>query len=731
MKLSAGDRRGSFAFVLVVCALALGCEAERAPFDSSPPTPVSPEPSAEQRAAREALTAELGALTALDTDTLLASRAVDHATLGYDPLTAHNLDLVQASALALSEPQRTRLGRDGLVVTGASAPTFAYGYQTIYLEDLPVFISADSILEAMHRSYDEILKATERRMLSPELVLLLEGVRSALAGSAGSGLAGDVRADLDLYLSVAEGLLRGQPPAGAEALALYERALAHEGQETVSLFGVERIEDFSQYEPRGHYEGDVALEQYFRAMMWLGRVDLRFLETQPDHTQLFHRRQLEAALGMRALLDDAARARWARIDAVLAAFVGEHDYATLGDLDRFAADLGIDGPAGLEGRTDAALAQALVSGGYGVQRISSHVMINGLGEGTMPLSLSFAFLGQRYVVDSHVFSNVVYDRVQRGAQYRMMPSTLDVAYAALGNDEAVRLLEDELRTYEYAPDLESMRLLVESHGETYWEQDLYTGWLGALRAMSPRAGAVDEGLPAVARTEPWSRRVLATQLASWAELRHDTVLYAKQSYTGGAACEFPDGYVEPYPELFERIARWASIGEQAMSLTGDAVYEIAYFRRLGEIADMLAEMARHQRTGTPFTAEQLAFINDAVVIEDVCGGPVLRDGWYAELNYSRARAVEYDPTIADVHTQPTDEVGAFVGRVLHVGTGMPRYAVFTFETCVGPRAYVGLVSSYHEVVTENFERLTDDEWSAQLGAGAPPDPAFLGDLVVR
>ena len=30
---------------------------------------------------------------------------------------------------------------------------------------------------------------------------------------------------------------------------------------------------------------------------------------------------------------------------------------------------------------------------------------------TLPLSRSFALLGQRYVVDSHVFSNVVFDRV--------------------------------------------------------------------------------------------------------------------------------------------------------------------------------------------------------------------------------------------------------------------------------------------------------------------------------
>ncbi len=62
------------------------------------------------------------------------------------------------------------------------------------------------------------------------------------------------------------------------------------------------------------------------------------------------------------------------------------------------------------------------------------------------------------------------------------------------------------------------------------------------------------------KTEAWGRRLLSTQLASWAELRHDTLLYAKQSYTGGDTCEFPDAYVDPYPAFYARIAELAQHG---------------------------------------------------------------------------------------------------------------------------------------------------------------------------
>src|SRR5690606_40805394 len=52
------------------------------------------------------------------------------------------------------------------------------------------------------------------------------------------------------------------------------------------------------------------------------------------------------------------------------------------------------------------------------------------------------------------------------------------------------------------------------------------------------------GMPEITGTEAWNRRILNTQLASWAELRDDTLLYAKQSYTGVPGCEYPDAYVE-------------------------------------------------------------------------------------------------------------------------------------------------------------------------------------------
>src|SRR5690606_36608389 len=156
--------------------------------------------------------------------------------------------------------------------------------------------------------------------------------------------------------------------------------------------------------------------------------------------------------------------------------------------------------------------------------------------------------------------NVVYDRVAEGAVLRMMPNPLDVAFAALGNDQAVTLLAPELERYDYAAELASMRVLADAHPESFWNANLYNLWLSAIRALSPEAEAIAEpssGLFPAARSEAWGRRLLSTQLASWAELRHDTILYAKQSYTGAPSCEFPDAYLDPYPEFYAKVREYA------------------------------------------------------------------------------------------------------------------------------------------------------------------------------
>jgi hypothetical protein len=358
------------------------------------------------------------------------------------------------------------------------------------------------------------------------------------------------------------------------------------------------------------------------------------------------------------------------------------------------------------------------------------------GPGELPLS--FLPLGQRFVFDSLVFMKVTYGSLP---QKRMMPSPLDVASAVFKNPAADVLLQPEFAAHGYRNELEAVKKEGDAAGPDLWEGSLYHGWLQALRELSPDPQN-DEALPAVFRTEAWQRRMLDTQLASWAELRHDTVLYAKQSFTAMALCEYPDGYVDPYPRFFAGVQRMATRGQALVNGMDFGTQPkmkkriVEYFGQLGEVAGHLRGMAERERANQPLTGEQVEFLNDAVAMRGRSAGCTTEwtpEGWYASLYYDRDEVSKHEPVISDVHTQPTDENGNPVGKVLHVGTGRPRLITVRIETCKGPRVYRGLVSSYYELITQNFERLTDEVWWSRLAnnSAPPEEPAWTQDFVVR
>lgn len=669
-------------------------------------------------------------------DELAASYPVTYgAGLGYDPLTATGVDALQASSLALSPPELEALARRGFVVTDRrAAPHFLGGYGDIYHADLPVYVTADAILYALHAGFDALLARAEEEHLAPALARWLDGARAQVALS--SLGASEPAADVDLYLGVAAALLAESPGAlDPTHRSLVDRAAAASGPASVTLYGSERVVDFSQFRPRGHYTRSPALARYFRAVVWLGREGLRLTDLDAAGRRVVRRRQVAAAFALRGALTPELHAAWAAIEGALAGAVGEPDDLTLSTLGALVERLGVP----LDAADDAAVVAAIDAVRGESPRVAGSILRGGDGA-TAAQPVYFSALARRYSPDAMALSSVVYDRVGGGAVRRMMPDPLDAAFASLANDHALELLGASLARHDYATDLRRARVLVDAHERAYWEGSLGAGWLHALRALSPGASLADAGtLPAVARTRAWSTRLLQAQMASWAEYRHDTIAYVAQSYTGTVACSYPDGYVDPYPTFYARVERWAETGRRwaralpppAVAWRGVGAAAEGWFERLGATASTLRAMAEHERTGAPFTAEQVAFLNRAVRVSPGCGAASAVDGWYTDLFLAGDRTVALRAVVADIHTQPTDEAGADVGRVLHVATGRPRMMVVTVENCTGPHAYVGFVSSYFERTTSGYERLDDDAWRRVIAREHPPEVPWLAPLVAR
>ncbi|MCC6624369.1 MAG: DUF3160 domain-containing protein [Deltaproteobacteria bacterium] len=678
----------------------------------------------------------------------------NRAPLPFSPKKARFYDEV-VKGLSLSSAARATLEAHGVaLVEDPRRFGMAAAYYELYTKDLPLLVTTDSILDAMHRSFDTILAELEDTVLRDALERALRKVQMALPAlaSATPGLV-EAAADLDLYLTVALNLLDHEPDHGrllsaprlvppAEVLALLKKVASLQlenpgfGTDATRLYGEPRAVDWSQFAPRGHYTKSPRLARYFRAMMWLGRADTGFLLEEP--------RQLRAAaLFAQLLAETGANAELKVIDDVVALMVGRSD--DLGPrqmLDVLAREKLARPSALLDVKNLSRLAEALSASGLGQQRIRSQLVLSDPDRpGKVPPPPIFQVFGQRFVFDSFVLAKVVYDDILfRGEKVqRKMPTGLDVM-AALGSDLALRLLAapgGELSTWRYAANLAALRDVVGAWSEATWSDNLYSLWLDALRALS--RPPVGKHVPAVMQREAWASKMLQTQLASWAQLRHDTILYAKQSYTASIGCLYPEGFVEPYPDFYRKLGRFAREAErrlQPLAASPKAAANIArytgYFGNFAKVMDTLAAISERELRGEELTGAQEDFLEDTIERQLVSDGYVSTpdwSGWYVGLVFvaggeDESDAIDWKPTIADVHTDPDSF------SVLEVGTGNVDFAVVAIDNEGDTAIHVGPTLSYYEFRHPAPERLTDEQWSVDLATGkAPARPAWIQPLL--
>ncbi|MBN2009085.1 DUF3160 domain-containing protein [candidate division KSB1 bacterium] len=628
-----------------------------------------------------------------------------------------------------------------VVTERLNSSCFGQAFHEIYLDDLPVFITTDAILHALHFSYDQILKQIEITILEPNLIDFLDELNNSflqLENKYANNAQLQVSlADVDLYITIARSLLADKKLAGnlveASTIDAIWDAIQAEQLVTLPLFSDRnRKLDFSQFTVRGHYTQTFydangvkrTLGPYFKTMMWLGRMD--FLLTPPPENpwelpwerEEIRRMNLGAVLLNELVELSGGRALLKENDDIITFMVGESDNLTPDELSSLVKKMRItNADQLLEDSTYDAFQHALVeSADYGQRILSNFFLMDPFSTEPGVLPVSFRLMGQRFIIDSYIFSNVVFDRIiyENNKIWRPMPDPLDAMFA-LGNNNALPLLQQELNQYHYSSQLAALRYLVDSYDSEFWEQSLYNTWLQAIRQLNPQVD--NTGYPMFMNTTAWQQQKLNTQLASWAQLRHDNLLYAKQSYTGGTGCSFPHSFVEPYPEFYVQIANFAEKAGTYFAQFPSTNWEFdqvkSYFDRLTDVTLQLSALAQKELTHQPFNEAETEFLKRMLFVDGGSGAPPF-SGWYAELFYIMEDAAKADFVVADVHTQPTDAAGAVVGRILHVGVGKVNLGVFLADAPSDdyhPMAYIGPVMSYHETITENFDRLTDERWT--------------------
>ncbi|NOX89994.1 MAG: DUF3160 domain-containing protein [Calditrichaeota bacterium] len=230
---------------------------------------------------------------------------------------------------------------------------FGEAFHSIYIKDLPVFISTDAILHALHASYNQILIDIELSILKPNLFKILDGLYASFPAliskySDESDLQ-DALKDIDLYVTIAKSLLSGteHPAQFTDQRQIDEmwNAIQKEQVTSLPLFSERtRTLDFSQFKVRGHYNNK-RLKDYFKAMMWLGRIDF-FLTPPPENpfeppwTRQEIRRMNLGAFMLNELIDLAnVRSFLEQNDEIISFMVGEPDNITPKEFSRLITSL--------------------------------------------------------------------------------------------------------------------------------------------------------------------------------------------------------------------------------------------------------------------------------------------------------------------------------------------------------------------------------------------------------
>lgn len=644
-------------------------------------------------------------------------------------LTNFEKQLIQKHSFIVSE----RLSRSA----------FGEAFLEIYHKDLPVFISTDAILHAFHRSYDRILKHVELGFLIPNLSSVLQAMHSKI--SVLNSTYGNnpqmmrMLQDVDIYFTVARKLLGVAvnpfyPQNQIEIDTILSYINSYQVRNAFLFSSNCKVIDFSQFKPRGHYVDSLhpELANYFRAMMWLGRIEIYLIEPSteplmgcdPQTFQDIQRQIIDAVLISELFELSNAAQYYTNIESVLKFFVGNSDNVTIENIQWLKQQINLPNAISLlDSIVCKTFQDTLKNQSFANQLILSQILMgaNPLTPDSVRPASAFLLFGQRFVIDSYVTASVVYDRIFFNgiSVCRLFPSTLDPMFA-LGNNAAAQLLKPELDQYNYSSNLAALRYLINSYGTDFWDSTIYNMWLNSIRNLNPPADRT--ALPLFMQTAAFWQEKLNTQLASWTQLRHDNLLYAKQSYTAGTICSYPFAYLEPFPVFYSGLKHLATVaGNKFQSLNFSNPYfkakVIGYFADMKNIMDTLSIIAQKELDNIPLTFDEQTYLKRIVYTQTPGSGTSPYGGWYARLFFDDPEGLDgllkKDYIVADIHTIPTDCNGGWMGWVKHVGTGPINLGVFLIEYPVNQKvAYIGPLLSYFDYTTTNFLRLTDQEWES-------------------
>ena len=472
--------------------------------------------------------------------------------------------------------------------------------------------------------------------------------------------------------------------------------------------------DYTQFTPRSHYAKNSALRAYFRTMIYLGRSSYLLNSRLGIKDTNLLVKQMAVKNTTAAPLEN-----WKKISAVTGFYAGESDDLTYVEWTNFLADtLGPD----VNSDTDLIAEQnidkltanlnklkkpKILSDVIVDENIASRDKADLLNE-----SLSFKIFGQKFSFDAWILNDLTAGQEKTEVKLPSTPSALFIP-AAFGDERTKNYVAEFLKQSAgfdsaeingFNTKLEQKSADIKKVKETEWFGSLGSSWLYILGSLTHNYG---EHYPLYMQARPFLDKQIQAFLGSYTELKHDTLLYAKQSYAemgaGGEDQPLPPvvkGFVEPNLEFWNRFN---SLLDRTQQLFADnnlfkdnsAVDRLSEFKKISTLYTKIAEQELRGQAVSDDDYEALRTV---------------------KLSFMAQPFEAVDPTetsgqtalIADIHTDTVKS------QILYEATAKPYLMLVIVGNENSPRVAAGLVYNHYELTDKLDKRLTDEDWRGRV-----------------
>lgn len=588
------------------------------------------------------------------------------------------------------------------------------------------FVTTDSVTHIFHIFYDGFLRNLEKEELYPKSIdlnkkFLAENIN--LLNELQNERLKKIQNKNIAFIATGLKLLGSEPEnLPEEAKKIYEEEIKKASSEEVASSAITgRDVDFSQLKPRGHYTRSDELKKYFSGTMYFGQVGF-FIENEgkPDEDSI-----LQGLLLTQSIYKNSEILKnWEDLVEPIDFMVESADDLSIREYART-----LYGVYGKDFDINKLDDNKNLKTAYEVLKSHPDPQVAGF------MGKSFRYMPQRAVMDSVLMQNVVDIASPNHPSDRPIYTGLDLMNT-FGNEKAREIVDyspynsfwDKFkeRTDENISSVKKMENLD-------WQKNMYRGWLWMLKSYDQKFG---EGYPMFMRNDAWDAKDLISALGSYAELKHDTVLYGKAVMAemgGGGEMEIPKSYVEPNVELYEKL-NWL-LEFTKVNLKNRQMLSEKYEEKLNNFQAMVIKFRNisiKELQNEPLTEEEIIdLLNiggemERIMVDFVESSDENNISYWYEIQNATDRRM---PVVVDLMRVVENSVGLPEGEIFHIGTGKPMeiFVIYPHQD----KLYMGrgATFSYYEFLNEN--RLTDEDWQKMVYDDATDFPSWYKDLVTE